>query len=231
MSQSAQEIKISQGLRFTSLQAYMLAVITLVIGIAVGYFARGSAPSASTEVAQVPGAAPAGMGGGSGMGAGQLPGIGTQQQEGASPEMLAQAAAHYLTKVQANPKDVEALKQLGNIYYDGQAYPQAIEYYSKVLEITPNNPDVITDLGTAYWYTGNPDKAIEEYKKSLAIRPNYPNTLLNLGVVTWQGKKDPKGAVVVWEQLLKTNPNFEQKEQVQMLIERAKMHGAGAVKG
>ena len=134
-------------------------------------------------------------------------------------------------RLQANPKDVEALKQLGNIYYDGQAYPQAIEYYTKALEITPNNPDVITDLGTAYWYTGNADKAIEEYQKSLAIRPNYPNTLLNLGVVKWQGKKDPQGAVVVWEQLLKTNPNFEQKEQVQMLIERAKMHGAGAAKG
>jgi len=106
-----------------------------------------------------------------------------------------------------------------------------MKYYSKALEITPNNPDVITDLGTAYWYTGNPDKAIEEYKKSLAIRLNYPNTLLNLGVVTWQGMKDPKGAVVVWEQLLKTNPNYEQKGQVRMLIECAKMHAAGAVKG
>ena len=89
----------------------------------------------------------------------------------------------------------------------------------------------MTDLGTAYWYTGNADKAIEWYEKSLVVRPNYPNTLLNLGVVKWQGKKDPQGAVAVWEQLLKANPNYEQKDQVQMLIERAKMHGAGAAKG
>ena len=231
MSQSAQEGKSNQGLGFTSVQAYTLAVITLVIGIAVGYFARGSAPATTTpEVAQAP-VAPAAMGGSQPMGAGQLPGIGSQQQTGSSPEMLAQAAQPYLSKLQANPKDVESLKQLGNIYYDGQAYPEAIEYYSKVLEITPSNPDVITDLGTAYWYTGNPDKALDEYKKSLAIRPNYPNTLMNMGVVMWQGKKDPKGAVVVWEQLLKSNPNYEQKDQVQMLIERAKMHGAGAAKG
>jgi len=88
-------------------QAYTQAVITLVIGIAVGCFARGSAPTANTlEVAQVPAAAPAGMGGGSGMGAGKLPGIGRQQQGGASLEMLAQPAAPYLSKVQANPKDV-----------------------------------------------------------------------------------------------------------------------------
>jgi hypothetical protein len=39
------------------------------------------------------------------------------------------------------------------------------------------------------------------------------------------------GAVVVWGQLLKTNPNYDQNQEVQMLIDRAKMHGAGATKG
>jgi cytochrome c-type biogenesis protein CcmH/NrfG len=232
MTQSAQDAKQNQGIGFTSVQAYSLAVITLVIGIAVGYFWRGSAsPAAATETAQPAAAAPAGMGGGQGMGAGQLPGIGSQQQGGASPEMLAQAAAPLLEKLKSNPRDFETLRQLGNIYYDGQAYPQAIDYYGKALQIDPKNPDVITDYGTAYWYTGDADKAIDEFNKSLAIRPDNANTMFNLGIVKWQGKKDPAGAVVVWEQLLKANPNYEQKDQVQMLIERAKMHGAGAAKG
>src|SRR5262252_2147372 len=231
MPQSAQDSKSNVG--FTSVQAYTLAVITLIIGIAVGYFARGSAPSATaseTAQASTP-AAPAGMGGAPAMGAGQLPGIGAQQQGGASPEMLAQAAQPLLTKLQANPKDLNTLTQLGNLYYDGQAYPQAIEYYGKALEVNPKDPDVITDLGTAYWYTGNPDKAIAEFQKSLSIRPNHPGTLFNMGIVKWQGKKDPNGAVVAWEQLLKSNPDYPQKNEVQMLIERAKMHGAGATKG
>ena len=233
MSQAAQDTKTDQILGFTSVQAYTLAVITLAIGIAVGYFARGSAPTAAAPEAAQSAAtiAPAGKGGGAPMGSAQLPGIGSQQQGATSPEMLAQAAQPLLAKLQANPKDVDALTQLGNLYYDGQAYSQAIEYYNKVLEITPKNPDVITDLGTAYWYTGNADKAIEDFQKSLAIRPNHPGTMFNLGIVKWQGKKDPAGAVVVWEQLLKTNPDYAQKDQVQMLIERAKMHGAGAAKG
>ena len=109
-----------------------------------------------------------------------------------------------LAKLQANPKDFETLRQLGNLYYDGQAYPQAIEYYNKALAIDPKNPDVLTDLGTAYWYTGDADKALAEFDKSLAIRPNHPGTMFNVGIVMWQGKKDPKGAVVVWEQLLKS---------------------------
>ena len=60
-----------------------------------------------------------------------------------------------------------------------------------------------TDLGTAYWYTGDADKAIASFEKALAIRPNHPDTLFNLGIVKWQGKKDPKGAVVAWEKLLR----------------------------
>ena len=230
MTESAHDNKGNTNLGFTGVQAYTLAVITLVIGIAVGYFARGSAPTAvASEIAPTTSAtAPAGMGGGAGLGSGQLPGIGSQQRGGTSPEMLAQAAQPLLAKLQTNPKDFETLRQLGNLYYDGQAFPQAIEYYNKALVIDPKSADVITDLGTAYWYTGDADKALAEFDKSLAIRPNHPGTLFNVGIVKWQGKKDPKGAVIVWEQLLKTNPNYEQKDQVQMLIERAKMHGAGA---
>jgi hypothetical protein len=232
MPQSAQDKKPNLG--FTSVQAYTLAVITLAIGVAIGYFSRGSSPTAVAHGAaqSAGGGAPAGMGGGGGgvppMGGAQLPGIGSPQGAAASPEMLAKAAEPMLAKLKANPKDTDTLAQLGNLYYDGQAYPQAIDYYTKYLAINPKNPDVITDLGTVYWYSGNPDKAIEEFDKSLAIRPNHPGTLFNLGIVKWQGKKDPKGAIVEWEQLLKTNPDYSQKEQVQMLIERAKAHGAGA---
>ena len=233
MTESAQDNKVNTNLGFTSVQAYTLAVITLVIGIAVGYFARGSAPASPAPGApqSVATTAPTGMGGGAGMGAGQLPGIGSQQQAGASPEMLAQAAQPLLAKLQTNPNDFETLRQLGNLYYDGKAFPQAIEYYNKALVMDPKSADVITDLGTAYWYTGDADKALAEFDKSLAIRPNHPGTLFNVGIVKWQGKKDPKGAIVAWEELLKANPNYEQKDQVQMLIERAKMHGASATKG
>ncbi len=50
MTETAQNQK-SNPTAFTSVQAYTLAVITLVIGIAVGYFARGSAPATNGEPA------------------------------------------------------------------------------------------------------------------------------------------------------------------------------------
>jgi cytochrome c-type biogenesis protein CcmH/NrfG len=221
----------SNNASFTGVQAYTLAVITLAIGIAVGYFARGSVPmSVPAETAQAA-AAPAGMGGGA-MGSAQLPGIGSaQQQQSPPPEMVAKAAEPLLAQLKTNPNAFDTLVKLGNLYYDSRAYPQAIEYYEKALVVQPDNPDVRTDLGTSYWYTGNADKAIANFEKVLAIRPNNPQTLFNLGIVKWQGKKDPKGAIVAWEKLLQTNPDYPQKDQVQMLIERAKMHEGGATKG
>lgn len=225
MSSSAQNKNSSTNAGFTTVQAYTLAVITLAIGIAVGYFARGSAAvSPATQSAEA--AAPSTTGP-TPMSAGQLPGIGSPQQpQATSPEMLVKAAEPLLAQLKTNPNDFDTLSKIGNLYYDGQAYSQAIEYYEKAVTIQPNNPDVRTDLGTAYWYTGDPDKAIASFEKALAIRPNHPGTLFNLGIVMWQGKKDPKGAVVVWEKLLQTNPDYPQKDQVQTLIERAKMHGA-----
>jgi cytochrome c-type biogenesis protein CcmH/NrfG len=230
MSQSADNTNNNKP-SFTTIQAYTLAVITLAIGVAVGYFARGAAPvSVPAETSQAA-AAPAGMSSGA-MGSAQLPGIGSmQQQQGPSPEMVAKAAEPLLAQLKTSPSDFDTLAKLGNLYYDSQAYPQAIEYYEKAVSLRPDNADVRTDLGTSYWYTGNPDKAIANFEKALAIRPNHPGTLFNLGIVRWQGKKDPKGAIVAWEKLLQTNPDYPQRDQVQMLIERAKMHGAGATKG
>jgi cytochrome c-type biogenesis protein CcmH/NrfG len=230
MPQAVQNNNGKNNLAFSNVQAYTLAVITLAIGIAVGYFARGSAPvSTAGESAQAT-SVPAGMGNAP-MGSAELPGIGSTQPQQASPEMLAKAAEPLLAQLKTNPKDVDTIVKLGNLYYDGQAYPQAIEYYEKAIALQPDNADVRTDLGTAYWYTGNADKAIASFEKALAIRPNHAPTLFNLGIVKWQGKKDPKGAIVAWEKLLQTNPDYPQKNQVQMLIERAKMHGASGSKG
>jgi cytochrome c-type biogenesis protein CcmH/NrfG len=233
MSSTAQMNDKSTNAGFTTVQAYTLAVITLVLGITVGYFARGSASPSAPAPQAAQAASPEGtQNGAMGLSPAKLPGIGSsqQQQQATTPEMLAKAAEPLLRQLQTNPSDADTVIKLGNLYYDGQAYPQAIEYYERGVSLQPKNPDVRTDLGTAYWYTGDPDKAIASFEKALAIRPNHPDTLFNLGIVKWQGKKDPKGAVVAWEKLLQMNPNYGQKEQVQMLIERAKMHGA-SVKG
>ena len=194
----------------TGRQAYLLAAFCLVLGVALGYLFRGSAsPAAQPAVAAA-----------------------VQQDNGSAKPgaealaAVAQAAAPYLEAVKQNPNDYDSLVKLGNVFYDGQQFPEAVGYYERALVIHPENADVRTDMGTAYWYAGNADKAVAAMEISLKYRPGHPQTLFNLGWVRWQGKADPKGAIEAWQQLLKANPDYPQKEQVEQYIAKAKEHAA-----
>jgi cytochrome c-type biogenesis protein CcmH/NrfG len=200
---------------WTNSQAYVLAAFCLMLGVTLGYLFRGSA---SQDVAATA-AQTASNGAPQGMGQGQI----TPEQQKA---MVDRAAAPLLQAVQSNPNDFDSLVKLANLYFDGQQYEQAILYYERGLTITPDNPDVLTDLGTAYWYAGSPDKALYDFQKSLKVRPNHPGTLFNMGVVKWQGKGDPAGAVAAWQELLKTNPDYPQRQQVEEFIAKAKQHAS-----
>lgn len=194
---------------WTGTQAYVLAACCLLLGVALGYLFRGSAsPAAASAFTAVQQAAP-------------------QQQPNADAQAaLAQSAAPLLDAVNRNPDDYDSLVKLGNIFYDGQQFPSAIQYYERALAIHPENPDVRTDMGTAYWYAGNAEKAIAAMETSLKYRPGHPQTLFNLGWVRWQGKADPKGAIAAWQELLKANPDYPQKQQVEQYIAKAKEHAA-----
>jgi len=197
---------------WTSTQAYVLALFCLLLGVALGYLFRGSASPASA----------------------QAPSASTAQQESASnphssaetQAAVAQTVTPLLEAVKQNPSDYDSLVQLGNVYYDGQQFQNAIQYYERALAIHPENPDVRTDMATAYWYTGNADKAIAAMETSLKYRPGHPQTLFNLGWVRWQGKADPKGAIAAWQQLLREHPDYPQKDQVEKYIAKAKEHAA-----
>jgi tetratricopeptide (TPR) repeat protein len=194
---------------WTGREAYLLAVVCLLAGLAAGYLLRNSAaPSAVTAVdASAPGAA----------------------QTAASPGSialpsvdLASAAAPLETALKADPRNPDLLIQLGNLYYDNHAFPQAIDSYERALRERPGDVNVRTDLGTAYWYSGQPERAVAEYQKSLASDPTHAQTLFNLGVVYEQGLKDHARAVATWEKLLKLYPQHPDKARILALIENAK---------
>lgn len=194
------------GGRWTNREAYLLALACLIAGLLVGYILRGSSqgPGGSDGIAPTGGAAPSSPA--------TMP----------TSESLQPLVEPLLAALKVDPKNVDTLVQLGNHYYDHHIYPQAIEYYTRALEVRPNDINVRTDLGTAFWYSGSPEKAIVEYQKSLALDPSHANTLFNLGIVRSEGLKDYAGAITAWEQLLKANPEYPQRQHVLDLIEKAR---------
>jgi len=204
------------GAARTGTQAYVLAVFCLVLGVALGYLFRGSAsPVAQTVAASAPADGSVLQG---------QPAQLTPEQQKA---MLNQAVAPLLATLKTSPNDFNTIVQVANLYYDGRQYPEAVKYYQLAVKSQPTNADVLTDLGTSLWYTGDADGAIAEFQKALKYRPDHPGTLFNLGVVRWQGKLDPKGAVQAWEELLRRNPDYPQRQEVQEYIDRAKQHAKG----
>jgi cytochrome c-type biogenesis protein CcmH/NrfG len=198
---------------WTGTQAYVLAIICLVVGVAIGYLLRGSASPAATTALQASSAAPAGMGGA------QQPPSAEQMKH-----MADKQAEPLLAQLKDKPNDPQLLYNVGNVYYDTQNYPEAISYYEKSLAQNPKSADVRTDMATAYFYSGDVDKALAEFDVVLKQDPNHANALFNQGMVRWKGKMDVAGAVASWKKLLQVNPNYERRAEVETFIAQAEKH-------
>jgi len=213
---------------WTDVQAYLLAAVCLVLGVALGYLFRGSAaPVAGVAQASAASDGNAAQGQPGQAQPNQAQPAQVQMNPAQQKVMVDQAVAPLLATLKISPDDFNTITQLANLYYDGRQYPEAVKYYQLALKLQPTNADVLTDFGTSLWFLGDADGAIAEFQKALSYRPDHPGTLFNLGVVRWEGKLDPKGAVQAWEDLLRLNPNYPQKQEVQEYINRARQHAKG----
>jgi tetratricopeptide (TPR) repeat protein len=173
-------------------------IICLAVGVGIGYYFGKSVGSSS-----VPAAPPA------------LPQTQTTPMD---PAAFLQNEANLKSILSSNPKDLDTLIRLGNLYYDNSKFREAIEYYGKALEIDPNDVDVRTDRGSCYWSLGDADAAIGEFQKSLKVNPSHGQTLYNLGIVYLHGKNDMEGARNAWQKLLATNPDFPDRSRIQQML-------------
>lgn len=173
-----------------------------VLSVATGTGRAGTVASAPTSTTAAPAAAtpPAGM----------------------VDEVALKAYKDILAR---DPKNFDAAVNAGNMLYDAKRYEESIPFYQQAMTARGTDVNVSTDLGTALWYTGRADAALAQYAVSLSIEPNHAQTLFNMGIVRSDGKQDFKGAVDAWEQLLATNPAYENAARVRTLIAEAKTKG------
>ena len=122
--------------------------------------------------------------------------------------------------VQKDAKNLSALVELGNLYFDTDQPKEAVEAYSKYLAIKPDNADVRTDMGIMYRKLGDSDRAMQEFRKAAQTDPTHVNSRYNIGVVLLHDKQDIKGAIKAWEDYLKADPNSERAERVKAQMER-----------
>jgi tetratricopeptide (TPR) repeat protein len=120
------------------------------------------------------------------------------------------------------PQNPEYPTQIGNLYYDAGEYGKAVDYYQRSLKIRPRDPNVETDLATCFHYLGQEDRALEVLDNVLRYNPGFTQAKFNKGIVLIEGKKDVKNGIAVWEDLLRSDPNYSQREQLQQRIRQLK---------
>jgi Tfp pilus assembly protein PilF len=148
----------------------------------------------------------------------------SQQTAGGSttrqPPPLDQARVQELQQaVTANPKNVDAVVQLGNTYFDAEQWDNAITWYRKAVELDPKNADASTDLGVSLYYSNRPDEALAQFERSLKISPTHTKTLLNKGIVLAFGKQDLRGAQAEWEKVVSLAPNSPEGQAAKRALE------------
>ncbi len=183
----------------------LVGAVCLAIGLGIGYYFGQQATPAAAPVA-----------------------AGQTNVPITNPAAFAQNEASLKAILAANPKDLNALIHLGDLYYDNSRFREAVDYYGRALDIDPKNPDVRTDRGTSYWNMGQADAAIDEFKKALDTDPVHAQTLYNLGVVYLNGKNDPAQARKTWETLLAKVPNYPDRAKVQEQLAALSASGGGA---
>lgn len=203
----------SVGSGWSSTQVYVMAVICLALGVALGYLFRGSQAQ--------PGAGPV-----SGQ-SGPTPQAGMPQQMPTLEQMKHMAdkqAEPLLAQLKNNPKNADLLKQVARIYEATHQFQEAASYYGKALEINSKDVATRTEMASCLYYNGDVDGALAQLQRALNDNPNDANSLFNLGLIRWKGKNDSTGALLAWDELLKSNPNLESKKkaQVEKLIVEAK---------
>jgi tetratricopeptide (TPR) repeat protein len=132
------------------------------------------------------------------------------------------------TIVKSDPKNLDALVQLGNTYFDAERWEEAIQWYRRAVELDPKNADASTDLGVSLYYTNRPDEALAQFEHSLKVSPQHTKTLLNKGIVLAFGKRDLKAAAVEWEKVVTLAPDSPEGQAARRALEGiAAAHAGG----
>ena len=149
------------------------------------------------------------------------------QQPGPDRIKLSREIAQLEDIVKKDPKNYQALVQIGNNYFDLGEAQKSADSYTKALAIKGDDPNVLTDLGVMYRQLKDFPKALAVFRKAAALSPNHPQSRKNIGVVLMHDLNDPKGAIAAWEDYLRVAPNDPDAENIRRSIEELRGQAGG----
>ena len=149
------------------------------------------------------------------------------QEQGPDRIKLSRDIAQLEDIVKKDPKNYQALVQIGNDYFDLGEAQKSVDSYTRALAIKDGDPNVLTDMGVMYRQLKDFPKALAAFRKAAAASPTHPQSRMNIGVVLMHDLNDPKGAIAAWEDYLRVAPNDANAENIRRSIEELRGQAGG----
>jgi cytochrome c-type biogenesis protein CcmH/NrfG len=149
------------------------------------------------------------------------------QQAGPDRVKLSRDIAQLEDIVKKDPKNYQALVQIGNDYFDLGEAQKSVDAYTRALAIKGDDPNVLTDLGVMYRQLKDFPNALAAFRKAAAAGPTHPQSRMNIGVVLMHDMNDRQGAIAAWEDFLRVAPNDPNAENIRRSLEEMRSQAGG----
>jgi Flp pilus assembly protein TadD len=117
------------------------------------------------------------------------------------------AEKQYQTILEKDPNNLDALSNLGVVYFRTGKTQSAESTLTQALAIAPNNDYVLTTLGIVHYRQSRFDEALKELRKAIELNPNSATAHNYLGITASQ-KGRQQEAEKEMLQAVATDPNY-----------------------
>lgn len=122
--------------------------------------------------------------------------------------LIREAILEYRDALKVNPRSLEAVTGLGEVYLLSGREERAVSLFEKAASTFPNSSRFFLKWGNLYLNLDRLEQAEEKFRKALSLEPNYASALNNLGIIEMK-KGNYQNAAGYFEKILKTYPAFE----------------------
>lgn len=153
------------------------------------------------------------MGGGT-----RLPGVtGTPDPAAiASPAIDTARVAELMQRISADPRDVESLQSLADIYYIANDFETAGGFLETILTVDPEDLTARLALGAALFNLGKPDEAEAHWRQVLTVDPDNLEALYDLGFMYLsRTPADVESARREWTRVIEIAPDSDVAKSIE----------------
>ena len=108
--------------------------------------------------------------------------------------------------IERNPSDPDAHHRLALALHGAGRRDEAVTHFEILAELRPAQAHLV-ELGVAYASVNRPDDAEATFRRVLETAPEHPVVLHHLGNLA-RGRGDTNGAIELYRQAIKSEPNY-----------------------